>query len=45
MNDMVDEDPKDLKGLLALPPRASMVLGGPDLQTRDERNLAYFDLA
>ena len=31
-------DPKDLNGHAeALPPRAGVAVGGPDLQTRDER--------
>ena len=31
-------DRNDLQGLQALPPRTGVVLGGPDLQTRDERD-------
>ena len=34
----MDERSDDLQGLQALPPRTGLVLGGPDLQTRDERD-------
>ena len=35
-------DPKDLRDCCPSPPGAGLAVGGPDLQTRDERVIGVF---